>query len=106
MSAFQVKKFFGDDHEICYDSVGNHDVYKFLRVSLEVPRNQTDKTIVLLNGKEIGEIFVSKDGSKTLGYTGYRYRSEANNTYLAKDKISHRHLGKVVAAIISDYAPV
>jgi hypothetical protein len=97
-----AKNLFGDDHEIQYDTIINHDVYSFLRISLEVPRGQKEKAILLLNGKEIGEIIVKKDGKTTLGYTAIRYHGI--NPHMHSIGF-YEQLGLACAAIITDYIP-
>jgi hypothetical protein len=96
------KLLFGDDHEIKYDSIINHDTYTYLRVALEVPRGQTQHALVLLNGKEIGKVVVWHNEKKTLGYTPYR-KDRNTGDFLTLGETPVRELGKAVAAIISDY---
>lgn len=98
-----AKNIFGDDHEIEYDVIRNHDVYSYLRVSLEVPRGQKEVAIVLLNGKEIGEVAVKKQGKKTLGYTARRYDVPGDNLRWYTIGTEFRQLGLAVAAIISNF---
>jgi hypothetical protein len=97
------KTLFGDDHEIKYDSIINHDTYTYLRVSLEVPRGQTEQALVLLNGKEVGKVIAWRKEKKTLGYMPYRKDKETGQfTTLGTESV--RELGRAVASIISDYA--
>ena len=97
-----AKNLFGHDHEIRYDTIINHDVYSFLRISLEVPRGQKEKAILLLNGKEIGEIIVKKDGKNTLGYTAIRYYGIDTRLHSVG---FYEKLGLACAAIITDVIP-
>lgn len=97
-----AKKIFGDDHEIMYDSVINHDVYEYLRVSLEVPRGQTTEALILLNNKEIGKVIVEKQGKKTFGYTPFK-KSDIGEYIRLSDTKTFRKLGKAVASVVSDY---
>ncbi len=43
---------------ILYDIVTDHDIYEYLRITIEVPRGQTSRAIVTLRGREVGEIVV------------------------------------------------
>lgn len=96
------KHLFGDDHEIRYDSIINHDAYKYLRVSLEVPRGQDTEALVLLNGKEIGKVMVERDGKRTVCYYPFRKDQDANIFY-EFGIAPCREMGKAIGAIISDY---
>ena len=98
-----AKNLFGDDHEIEYDVIRNHDVYSYLRVILEVPRGQKEMAIVVLNGKEVGEVTVRKNGNKTLGYTARRYDVPDDNLSWHQVETEFRYLGLAVASIISTF---
>ena len=98
-----AKNLFGDDHEIEYDIIRNHDVYSYLRVILEVPRGQKNIAIVVLNGKEVGEVHVRKEGKKTLGYSAKRYDSPGDNLRWLEIGTEFKQLGLAVAAIISNF---
>jgi len=98
-----AKNLFGDDHEIEYDVIRNHDVYSYLRVILEVPRGQKEVAIVVLNGKEVGEVKVRKEGKKTLGYTARRYDVPGNNLRWHTVGTEFKQLGLAVASIISTF---
>jgi hypothetical protein len=96
------KNMFGDDHEIKYDSIINHDTYTFLRISLEVPRGQDTEALVLLNGQEIGKVFVERNGKKTVGYFPFRKCLSTGN-YVECAPTIIRKMGKAIASIITDY---
>lgn len=98
-----AKNLFGHDHEICYGTIINHDVYTYLRVCLEVPRGQQQTAIVVLNGKEIGEVTVIKEGKKTLGYIARRYEVANDNLHWHTVGSDFKQLGLAVAAIISNF---
>lgn len=87
-------------YEIQYDTVIDHDVFAFLRVSLEVPRGQNECAHVLLNGQEVGIIRVVKDGRK-VRFAAARLRDgmEVPLSYFEPSK----EIGKAAAAIISDF---
>lgn len=88
------------DYEICYDTIIDHDVYQYLRVSLEVPRNTPrDTVVVVLNGINIGIIRAFKQGRHTV-FVGSRVR---NGEETALSILPSRNIGKIAAAIISDF---
>lgn len=102
------KNLFGipiDQHEIQYDSIINHDTYTFLRVSLEVPRNQKEETLVLLNGKEVGKVRVIEENGKIKGYEALRVHLPTKTYVDARSPVElYRKLGKAITAIIlADY---
>jgi hypothetical protein len=49
-----IKTFAGC--EVRYETLIDHNAYEYLRVTIDVPRNQKEKAIVLLRGKEVGEL--------------------------------------------------
>lgn len=89
---------FGDGVEVKYDTVLNHDTYSFLRVSIEVPRDQDTEALVNLNGKEIGKLILDRVGKK-VGYRAFR-KSDSGMIELAG---SFKEMGRAVASIISDF---
>jgi hypothetical protein len=103
-----AKKIFGHDHEILYDTIANHDVYDFLRVTLEVPRGQDKEAEVFLNGRLVGKVTVqreyfNKNGRslfKTVGYEAVRNAGENSFTCMG----TFKKLNKAVVAIITDFA--
>lgn len=92
----RAKKYFGDDHEIMYDSVMNHDAYAFLRITLDVPRGQDTESIINLNNKPIGKVRVIREGTKTVGY-----EVDRDGVW-----VRVRELGQAVAAAVSGHIPV
>ena len=105
----RAKTMFCNAYEIRYDTLIDHDVYNFLRVSLEVPRDQTEIALVVLNGKEIGKIKVQWDENhkKASGWKAYRYKPTKKNPSASKclDGIFD-NVGRAAAAVISDYVSV
>lgn len=95
------KKFFGDDHEILYGTVINHDAYAFLHITLEVPRGQDTESIIVFNGKEVGKIVVVRNGTKVTRYMPFRKIDD--KFVLHKPDIHFRELGRAVASVITDY---
>jgi hypothetical protein len=87
------------EYEIQYDTIIDHDAYQFLRISLEVPRDNKTTAIVVLNGKNIGVIRSIAQGKKTL-FIGYRL---INNQEILISHPPAKAIGKIAAAIISDF---
>ena len=81
------------DCEVRYDAVIDHDVPRWLHVTIEVPRGQDTKAIVFLRGKEVGEIILVKDGM-----ISYRYDRKGKKKKLLKTT----ELGEAAASVITD----
>lgn len=100
-----AKKMFHGRYEIRYDTLIDHDAYNFLRISIEVPRDQSDECLVVLNGKEVGLIVVAnKINGKAKTFHAYRYIQKAKNK-IAKQKVKGEfdNVGRATASIISDF---
>lgn len=90
------------NYQIQYDTVLDHDTYNYLRVSFEVPRDEPDRAIVILNGKEIGDIYtVKNEAGKVIGFTAKRRPGTATPEIVADEPF--KELGHAAAAIISNY---
>lgn len=96
---YQLRTF-GNDYTVRYDTVLDHDTYSWLRVSFEIPREDKDTAVLVLNGKEIGTIKTVRDERKhCLGFAAFRHP-------LSNDPIRpalFKELGHAAAAIITDY---
>lgn len=89
-----AKKKFGNEYEIQYECVLDHNAYEYLRVSIEVDRaNPTTRGVVCLNGRPIGLV----------EYLGKRRFKATRNgpTELGEFK----DLGLAAAKIITDVLP-
>lgn len=81
-------------HTVLYDVVIDHDIYEYLRITLEVPRNQSTKAIVTLRGVPVGEI-VFKDKK----YIPFRYGKTSANKKRLKET---SHPGLAAAKIVTN----
>ena len=90
-------KTFGD-YEVRYGSVIDHDVYKYLCVSIEVPRGEKENGFVYLNGALIGAVKLVNGR-----FVPYRFKTIRNKQKEVKLDTITPEIGKAVAAIISDY---
>lgn len=96
------KERFGNVFEICYDTVIDHDAYQFLRISLEVPRDNKEVATVVLNGKDVGRIQVVRANptnrkSRVLGFDAFRL-SDGGEVYRGRSP----KLGMAVSWVITD----
>ena len=92
-------------YEIRYDTLIDHDAYNFLRISIEVPREQTNQCLVVLNGQEVGLIEVAsihKGKAKT--FHAWRYvKKQKDKIVKQKLKGEFENVGRATAAVISDF---
>lgn len=73
-----MSKKFGDCL-VQYGSVIDHNVYEYLRVSIEVPRGETKRGVVMLRGKPVGEVhWLSKNSFAAYRYIGNRKKLMGN----------------------------
>lgn len=94
------KRTFGN-YQTQYDTILDHDTYSWLRVSFEVPRDEPNRAILILNGKEIGDIYtVTNDAGKVIGFTAKRRPGTATPEITTEP---FKELGHAAAAIISNY---
>lgn len=107
------KNLFGNEYEILYDTIRDHDTYAFLRVTLEVDRKMTDRCTVLLNGRLIG-VIVTGALDKDLIYKAYRVHPTGDVEIPISEQEMHKcvpihattpflSVGLAAASIISDY---
>jgi hypothetical protein len=98
---YQIRTF-GNDYQIQYDTVLDHDTYNWLRVSFEVDRGNNDKAVLVLNGKEIGIIMTIRDESgRFMGFHAYRKNEDPSAAPLGSSLFNE--LGHAAAAIITNY---
>jgi hypothetical protein len=104
-------RFFNNEYQILYDTIRDHDVYNYLKVSLEVDRGMDNVAVVWLNGKPIGAITIIDHKYKalrkdTMGeFAIVTARTDTHDevmrgTYLGR---LFDTVGQATAAIISDY---
>ncbi len=94
------KNYFGDDHEILFDTVINHDVYAYLRVNLEVPRGQDTEAIINLNNRTIGKVTaIRSEGGTTTGYVPQLFNGSG---FEAGPQEPIRELGKAIARVVTN----
>lgn len=100
----RTQKMFGDGYEIKYDTIIDHDTYSYLRVSLEVDREQTQRAHVLLNGRIIGMVeVVVVPGQKKVGYKANRSLNAGRSFVDHLSHVTFSEMGRAVASIISDF---
>jgi hypothetical protein len=93
------KMYFGNDHEIMYGTVYNHDAYAHLHITLEIQPGNTE-SIVLFNHKEVGKVEMIPM-KKSVVYVPYRKVGNKFVQHLPKTKF--KELGRAVASIITDH---
>jgi hypothetical protein len=93
------KNFFGNDHEILYGTVFNHDAYAFLHIILETQPGSTE-SIVKFNHQEVGKIELIMVG-KECRYLPYRKVGKKFVRHLPKKQFEE--LGRAVASVITDH---
>jgi len=54
--------------EVRYDALIDHNAYEYLRVTIEVPRDQLVKAIVNLRGMPVGEMILMDTGILAVRY--------------------------------------
>jgi hypothetical protein len=97
-----LKKHYFGAYEIQYDTILDHDIYEYLRVTFELSRETPyDNSTVLLNGVPVGKIYLYKEKGKVKGYRGVRFRG--NEEIPVNKGLPHKKLGKIAAMIISDF---
>lgn len=108
------KNLFGNEYEILYDTVRDHDTYGHLRVSLEVDRQMTDRCVVYLNGRSIGIIVTEPARRQDVHYIPYRFADTGDHQIASAPEVVHTclklerpmpftSLGQATAAVISDF---
>ena len=105
-----AKQLFGKKYEkrtmgsynVQYDTILDHDTYAYLRVSFEVPRDEPNHAILILNGKEIGDIYTQmNEAGKVVGFTAKRRPGTATPELRFDEPF--KDIGHAAAAIISNY---
>ncbi len=85
-----------------YDTILDHDTYQYLRVSFEVPRDEPNHAILVLNGKEIGDIYtVMDEKGKVIGFRAERRPGTATPKITFDEPF--KEIGHAAAAIISNF---
>lgn len=109
------KNLFGNEYEILYDTIRDHDTYGSLRVSLEVDRTLTDRCVVHLNGRPIGVVMAEPQPRHRVHYTAFRFNADGPCQIEIEPSVSKScapvtreapftTLGQATAAVISDFA--
>jgi hypothetical protein len=94
---YQIRTF-GNNYEVSYDTILDHDTYSFLRVSLEIPREEKDAAVLVLNGKEVGIIRTVRNAKGVvIGFAAYR--NKENPTVIREEPFEF--VGQAAAAIIT-----
>jgi hypothetical protein len=93
-----VRRQFGAKrYEIRFDSIVDHETFSYLRVNIDIPRDQETRAEVWLNGKLVGQVLAMPDGYES-------WRIMENGFYTAAPKVGpHKDLGKAIAAVITDF---
>lgn len=103
--AKKPEPMFGDDYDMKFDCIVNHEAYSFLRVSVEVPRDQNKELVVLLNGREVGRLEAIRNMRKRVtGFKAFRFgKPNDPSRQTPVGDAPFPEMGRACAAIISDF---
>jgi hypothetical protein len=93
-------------YEIQYDTILDHDIFEYLRVTFEVPRDNQNIATVFLNGESIGSVEVYRENGKVKGYLGWRFTRGDSDLVQTAIPVNNgrpeKKLGKIAAMIVTN----